>query len=61
MKKELAVEWLIKQIASQLGIRVMNTSVGESLLEQAKEIEMRGKQESYNNGFANGQKDAYTN
>ena len=61
MKKELAVEWLIKQIASQLGIRVMNTSIGESLLEQAKEIEMQGKQESYNNGFANGQKDAYTN
>jgi hypothetical protein len=60
MRKQLAVEWLVNQIAENLGIRVMNSSMGASLLEQAKEIESNGKQESYDNGYANGQKDAFT-
>lgn len=60
MRKQLAVEWLVNQIAENLGIRVMNSSMGASLLEQAKEIEREGKQESYDNGYANGQKDAFT-
>ena len=61
MKKELAVEWLVNQISEKMGIRIDVSSIGESLLKQAKEIEMQGKRESYNNGYANGQNDAYAN
>ena len=34
-----AVEWFVEQIADDLGIRVKNSSMGMSLIEQAKEME----------------------
>jgi hypothetical protein len=41
--KQIAVEWLVNQIAENLGIRVKNSAMGLSLLDQAKEMEQEQK------------------
>jgi hypothetical protein len=53
--KQTAVEFLLEKYKSQ------NTLLFAEDFEQAKEMEEKERQEVYANGFANGQKDAYTN
>ena len=53
MRKQLAVEWFVQQLRN-------GKELNDNLIQQAKEIEREGKQESYDNGYANGQKDAFT-
>ena len=47
-EKITAVEWLVNQIAENLGIRLKNSSIGVSLLNQAKEMEIKQREELYN-------------
>ena len=59
MEKNLtAVEWLVEQYKKVGGISI-------SMVEQAKEMEKQRikneREEAYNNGYANGQMDAFTN
>lgn len=39
MKKQTAVEWLVEEMILRLSIRIENTSDGNDLLKQAKEME----------------------
>lgn len=48
--EQLAVEWLVDQIAENLGIRVKNSSIGVSLVEQAKAMEEDGNHKAYLHG-----------
>lgn len=41
-KKQTAVEWLVEQMISQMGIRIENTTIGCELFEQAQ---TRGKEQ----------------
>ena len=69
-----AVEWLYEQIKLNAEFREIfkgrvSFTIGESkieeLLEQAKEMEKQRikneREEAYNNGYANGQMNAFTN
>lgn len=53
-----AVEWLIEKLGQNF------VYVADTIIEQAKEMEKEQikneRVEAYNNGYANGQKDAYT-
>ena len=55
--KQTAVEWLISKLEPHLypDFELVD------LINQAKEIEMEQKVESYKNGYANGQMDAFNN
>jgi hypothetical protein len=52
--EQTAVEFLLEKYKSQ------NTLLFAEDFEQAKEIEKKQRRESYDNGYANGQMDAYT-
>ena len=59
--KQTAVEWLVDKMTQQDFIAIPKPE----WIEQAKEMEREQikneREEAYNNGYANGQKDAYTN
>ena len=57
IKNQTAVEWLFNNLYNKDTINDCTLRA----FEQAKEMEKRERQEVYANGFANGQKDAYTN
>jgi hypothetical protein len=56
--KQTAVEWLFEQYVNKSIITIED-------IEQAKEMEKQRikneREEAYNNGYANGQMDAFTN
>ena len=56
--KQTAVEWLFEQYVNKSIITIED-------IEQAKEMEKQRikneREETYNNGYANGQMDAFTN
>ena len=57
-----AVEWLVEQISyttTSSEIISYHKDISK-LVEQAKEMELEQRKESYKNGYANGQKDAFT-
>lgn len=63
--KKTAVEWLFNQlsinnITLDKGTKA-HQEMEQKIFDQAKEMERKERQESYANGFANGQMDAYTN
>jgi hypothetical protein len=53
MIKKTAVEWLVKQLQSNSDIRWRGTNIYE-LGEQAKEMEVAGKEHSYADGYSAG-------
>jgi flagellar biosynthesis/type III secretory pathway protein FliH len=57
--EQTAVEWFVEQ----LPIRILNLYQDEIIKAKAMEKEQIKKErvEAYDNGYANGQKDAYTN
>ena len=59
--KQTAVEWLVDKMTQQDFIAIPKPE----WIEQAKEMEREQikneREEAYNNGYAHGQKDAYTN
>ena len=56
-KQQTAVEFLIEEIECR-GILTKELRI---VLQQAKQMEMEQKVESYKNGYANGQTDAFSN
>jgi len=54
-KQHTAVEWLIEQLRNNENIRWRGTNIIE-LGEQAKEMEIAGKEMSYADGYAEGYK-----
>ena len=62
MKQKTVVEQLVQEINKLTGL---NISMDEPCVIQTKAIEKEQikneREEAYNNGYANGQKDAYTN
>ena len=60
--KQTAVEWLANELKNSSGMPYEHF---EKIINQAKEMEKEQikneREEAYNNGYANGQKDAYTN
>ena len=54
-KQQTAVEWLIEQLRNNENIRWRGTNIIE-LGEQAKEMEIAGKEMSYDEGYAEGYK-----
>ena len=54
--EQTAVEWLISQLNKEGFAQV----VTDEEIEQTKEMEKKQRRESYDNGYANGQMDAYT-
>jgi hypothetical protein len=62
--KITAVEWLIDQMFKQGyfdGNKPLTYTNLDHLQQQAKEMEMEQRVESYKNGYANGQMDAFNN
>ena len=63
MKKQSSIEWLAWKFATT-DIEEFKDNFNH-IIEQAKQIEKQQikneREEAYNNGYANGQKDAYTN
>jgi CHASE3 domain sensor protein len=57
-KQQSAVEWLVQQLRN-------GKEFNDELIQQAKEMENQRikneREEAYNNGYANGQMDAFTN
>jgi hypothetical protein len=39
MKKQTAVDWIVEQMAIQMGIRIKNTEIGIKLSKQSLEME----------------------
>lgn len=56
-KQQTAVEWLVEKMLNQ----DWYTYKSLEYIEQAKQMEMEQKVESYKNGYANGQTDAFSN
>jgi len=56
-KQQTAIEWLIEQLRNNENIRWRGTNIIE-LGEQAKEMEVAGKEMSYADGYAEGYKRA---
>jgi hypothetical protein len=55
--KQTAVEWLIEQLKDmEYDLRLIPNTI-----QQALAMEMEQKVESYKNGYANGQMDAFSN
>ena len=57
MKKQTAVEWLYEQFKEG---RHHTDKEYEKIFIQAKEMENKQRRESYDNGYINGEMDAYT-
>ena len=53
--KITAVDWLVENI------HYLHSTKWNDIIEQAKQIEMEQRVESYKNGYVNGQMDAFTN
>jgi hypothetical protein len=67
MKQETAVEWLVKELNKETGIISFVDGCDDeykslilSIIERAKEMEKKQRRESYDNGYINGEMDAYT-
>ena len=55
-KQQTAVEWLLNAIETKNGVEF--SSYYTEFIEQAKEMEIAGKEMSYSNGYAEGYKRA---
>ena len=55
-KQQTAVEWLVEKMLNQDGYTYQSLE----FIDQAKQIEMEQRVESYKNGYMNGQMDAFT-
>ena len=51
---QTAVEWLIKQMDIRMDIRIENTTIGEELLEQTKEMGKQQIIDAFNQGYREG-------
>ena len=58
-KKQNSIEWLFNQMGNVLAGYVTELTTQE-ILDQAKEMRQKELKESYDNGYANGQLDAFT-
>ena len=60
--KQTAVEWLVQELHDN---GYFHEGVPEDIVKKAKEMEKQRikneREEAYNNGYANGQMDAFTN
>jgi TRAP-type C4-dicarboxylate transport system substrate-binding protein len=56
--QKTAVEWLAEQVNSAKW-KSADVTDRKAIIEQAKEMELEQRKESYKNGFVNGQLDAY--
>ena len=68
MEKQTATEWLENQIKTPKyfykvmeDINSRSTVAQSDIFKQAKEMEKEQRVESYKNGYANGQMDAFSN
>jgi hypothetical protein len=58
--KKTALEWFA-EVVNSAKWKWADVTDRNAIIEQAKEMERQERQESYANGYANGQRDAYTN